>query len=262
LHNWFKCRTCQEEFFMDGNKQGLIKNNCEKCGGELYKIYRKVNRVLKEGRKVNVLIGPDLEQLEKQFFVEEVHESKIDFSLQNNFTIQKNVSPGRRIRIDFSHSKQPEGRFYFESIVLEYFNSDDNDLVVSRPDYLIFQNERRAARITMNFQAGFKFDFEDKIHNDNFKKVQVSDLSTTGIFVIISDVCHEEIKKGRSVKINFEVNKNELLLKGRIVRAENIDLRNQKMGLGIEFMNIDQEKKDLIRRIQQMEIKSESKNTI
>lgn len=253
---WLKCHSCGRKYYTSENLFELQKkeNICDYCGDELQPIYPDPKAVLQENLEVEVVFlqNGDLKSLAAE--IEDLGEEKIELSLLEDDKIPRGRAKDNCL-IKFRNEKALPGYFRFETEVLECEDEKEAELVAELPDFTEVRQERRDPRFT--------FEEEVKIYADDeneFITVHSRDLSLRGIALMVPrSVQEEKFGKGDSILLELQYHKFHLSVQGRIVRRQyekedekkyENDCEAETVLLGIQFENLDEEKKRLLKRIQ------------
>lgn len=118
-----------------------------------------------------------------------------------------------------------------------------------KPKSHSYQQKRRYPRFEIDKKV--EYQLEDDSINENFRRGKSIDLSLNGILMTTTKSSIDEVEKNKKVFLKLKDDNNELNLYGRIARITKIKRGDKsKLGLGIEFLNVDKEKKEILYKLQ------------
>ncbi len=254
MPTWFKCRDCKEKFYTAKSEFQINKDErCYKCGGILDKICRDVERVLEEGDLVEMLLTPGGKDRRARVEVKSIVEGYIIMNVKDGQVSHDRVNEDEVVEVRFTRDKPRPGRFSFKSKLVDYESEEDLDITISKPNHAVHHQERRAPRFPLHTEAKFRVaeSEEDLEKAKNYEQGETVDLSVTGVLVASDTSRPEEIEEDNPVKLKLELEEYELEIEGRIARVTELEKKKEgKTGLGVEFADIDNEQRELLRELQ------------
>ena len=116
-------------------------------------------------------------------------------------------------------------------------------------DFHSYQQKRKYPRFEIDKKVEYQLE-EDSMY-ENFREGKTIDLSLNGILITTSKNSVNEVKKNKRLSLKLRDDDKELNLKGRVARITEIKRGNRsKLGLGIEFLNVNEEKKKILNKLQ------------
>jgi len=111
-----------------------------------------------------------------------------------------------------------------------------------KPNSKPYKQKRKYPRFKIEKEVEYKLNENDR--ENNFKPGKTIDLSSNGILITTKKHSLNQVEKNKKVFLKIKDDITQLNLKGRIARTTEIKRGNKnKLGLGIEFLNINEEKK-------------------
>jgi len=255
MPTWLQCEECKEKFYTARSKY-LIKDNevCQHCEGNLYQIAPYVDSILEQRMKVKLKLSSEKSVYCK---IGETGEKIVDLILEekNEIQLPSVISADKDIEIKFRRKASPEGRYYFKTKIVEYYNQEKTLFKVKKPETISRFQERKFRRISMETEVEYQL-IEDNLDKnkkraDKLKKGRTVDLSLNGVLIVTDKNFREEVKENQKVFLRFKEGDYQLSLTGKIARVAEIkEKEHNKPGLGIEFINLDEEKRELLSELQ------------
>ena len=113
----------------------------------------------------------------------------------------------------------------------------------------LYNQKRKCPRFKIEKEVKYKLNENDR--ENNFKTGQTIDLSSNGVLITTKKHSINQIEKNKKVFLKIKNDISKINLTGRIVRKTEIKRGNKnKLGLGIEFLNLNEEKKKNLEIIQ------------
>lgn len=256
---WFKCNDCGQKFYTAASSSIIdFDNECEKCQTKMTEIYYDIERFIlknltvnfhpKENRPTELYSGKILSIDNKKIDI-------IAYGKSSSLTIKKYSD----YHVSFAREIYPEGRYFFHSKILNYFDQQDPQLVFERPDVIERKEERQAKRYPLQTTVRYRLadDIEELINDtedNDFRIGETLDISRTGLLLIDEMSRFEELNQEKYIDLELNYHDYNFSLIGNIARVNRLKEANGKLGLGIKFLDQNSNNLDLIEEIKNNKI--------
>lgn len=146
-------------------------------------------------------------------------------------------------KIGISYNVQDRGKYYFIAKVLSRNHSSIYTLKVRRISEIKSIQQRNFYRLSTTLSVNIKHLSTKDDNNENLSEIcQAKDISGGGMKLY----CNCEYKVGDEISCAFEIGESLLESKALVVRVDGIDSFNFKYSIGISFLDMREENRDLI----------------
>lgn len=241
MPTWFKCRGCGEKYYTAASsKIGNFDDLCEECGGELAEVYFDVKRFVKK----NLMVDFNLERKRpsnlysgKVLAINDNEVNLIIYSKRPN-TILKELSV---CNISFAREESPEGRYFFHSRILSYYQQQDPQIVVETPEFVERKDERRAVRYPLKTRVKYRLgdDIQELMEkaDGDYRVGETLDISKTGVLLLDRDARYDELGSDRYIDLEIEYGDFRISTIGNIARVNRRKEIDGSLALGIKFID-------------------------
>lgn len=201
-------------------------------------------------RKDCIGIGDRIEIVRTSLRGEKSYPSQVlDITPEGNFVIsgpiwQNQIIPihkGEKIKI--SYIVKDKGRYAFEAIVTRREYENIYNLEVQQKSNIKKYQMRRYYRFETSIPVAKEYMIKSKRHEEVIvEQCKTKDISGSGI-KLYSNYKHNI---GDIVRCIFEIDGQVINVKGKVLRVEEIDTFDYIYSLGIDFIDISEENRDII----------------
>lgn len=262
---WLKCKNCKEEFYTDSNTYKIDHDKkCNECGGNLNKMQKDIEEILKSDMLVEVKIDSGRDDLRTRCMVKNIEDDSIKLIVIDG-QIPRGISLFEKVEVSFSRDKPKAGRYQFHSSIKQVSTEEGNSVVIiSVPEYALRHQERGAPRFPLDAEVKYrlvdsKADFDEiksggEYEEPEGEKVLSSegkavDVSLSGILVADDPGHISDVEENQRVSLNIETENEKIELSGKIARVTDLD-EEEKLGLGIKFEDISGKEELLLQKMQ------------
>ena len=248
---WFRCKECTNKYYIATPlEETNVVGECDKCGGIVEPIYYEIEKFLSRNLVVDFSLiknGPVmLSKGEVMSFNNKsisliIYENTFDSSLYD-FSVS--------CRVSFAREEIPVGRFYFDSEVLNYGKDNKFGVIISTPEYLIRKQERLDPRHSLRTDVKYKLaDDIEKLMADDLAEYNLGwtvDISQSGALLLADREALENIVVNKYINLEIEYDRYKISTVGNIARVENVDVADERIALGINFLKAKSDNLNLI----------------
>ncbi len=245
---WFRCKRCEEKYYTASSiKASKFSDECEKCGGNLQEIFRDSQKLIERGLMINFHLTDN--------HLSAVYEGKV-LSVNNDeiSLIVYSDRPNNLLKdlaacnLSFARDKSPEGRFYFHSRILGYYQHEDPQVVVEAPEFLIRREDRKAPRFELETTVKYRIagDVGElmAMTDDDYKTGKTRDISKSGLLLV--DYLDLSEINDKYIDLEIEYGDYRISTIGDIARVESVDETGDKKALGVRFLKHNSDNLDII----------------
>lgn len=201
-------------------------------------------------RKDGINIGDRIEIIKITTKSERTYPSQIlDITNEGNFLIsgpiwQNQIIPihkGEKIKI--SYVVKNKGRYAFDALVIRREYKNIYILEIQKISNIKKYQMRRYYRFNISIPVIKEFVLKTKAEDEILiEECKTKDISGSG-FRLYSNYKHDV---GDIVRCKFNIEENPIGIKGKVVRIEKVDTFDYKYSLGIDFIDISEQNRDII----------------
>lgn len=201
-------------------------------------------------RKDGINIGDRIEIIKITTKGERTYPSQIlDITNEGNFLIsgpiwQNQIIPihkGEKIKI--SYVVKNKGRYAFDALVIRREYKNIYILEIQKISNIKKYQMRRYYRFNISIPVIKEFVLKIKAEEEILiEECKTKDISGSG-FRLYSNYKHDV---GDIVRCKFNIEENPIGIKGKVVRIEKVDTFDYKYSLGIDFIDISEQNRDII----------------
>ncbi len=248
---WLRCKQCEEEYYTATSIMATkFSRQCEKCGGNLQEIFWNVQKLIEPERIVNFHLTENQMTALYHGKVLSVNDDEISLLVYSDKP-DNLLNELAACYLSFSRAEYPEGRFYFHSQILGYYQHEDLQVVVKTPDFLVRKEGRRAPRFelktTVKYRIADNFGKLIAMSDDDYNFGKTRDISKRGLLLVDSLGSCEIDNKYIDMKIEYDDYKISTI--GNITRVDSIDETGDKKALGVRFLRRNSDTLDIIEEL-------------
>ncbi|MFW6301704.1 MAG: PilZ domain-containing protein [Bacillota bacterium] len=254
MPTWFRCKNCFNKYYTAAPLEvAMIDDECEKCEGKLEPIYYEVASFLKRNLEVDFNFkhaGPARLSKGK---IKSYSKKSINLVLSGNKFEEKFYDYRASCRVSFAREDHPAGRFYFDSEVLNFDQDIKLGLIISSPEYLVRKQERSAPRYPIKTDVKYRLadDIKSLLAGDQVEYNQgwTVDISKSGVLLMTDSNEIEEINEDKYVDLKIEYDRYNISTIGNVARINKLEKANDRVALGIKFLQQKSDNLDLIKEL-------------
>jgi len=253
MPTWFKCRECGKKYYTaTSSDAGNFDDFCEECDGKLAEVYYDVKRFIKR----NLMVDFNLERKRpsnlysgKVLSINDDEVNLIVYSRRPN-TILKELSA---CNISFAREESPEGRYFFHTRILSYYQEQDPQIVVETPEFVERKEERRAVRYPLKTRVKYRLgndikELMEKVDGD-YRVGETLDISKTGVLLLDRDAGYDELSPDKYIDLEIEYGDYRISTIGNIARINRRKEIDGSLALGIKFIEGDSDNMEIIEEL-------------
>ena len=248
---WLRCKQCEEEYYTATSiMTAKFSSKCEKCGGNLQEIFWDIQKLIEPEMIVNFHLMENQQAIIYQGKVLSVNNDEIDLLVYSDKPYNL-LNELEACCLSFARADNPEGRFYFHSKILGYYQHEDLQVVVKTPEFLVRKEERKAPRFELETTVKYRIadDFVKLIamFEDDYNFGKTRDISKRGLLLVDNLVSSEIDNKYIDMKIEY--NDYKISTIGNIARVKSVDGTGDKKALGVMFLRRNSDTLNIIEEL-------------
>ena len=248
---WYRCKQCKEKFYTASSSMASnYSGRCEKCGGKLQEIFRDTQELIERGLMVNFHLMENQLTAVYQGKVLSVRDDEISLIVYSDRpdNLLKELAA---CNLSFARDENPEGRFYFHSKILSYYQHQDPQVVVETPEFLIRRQERKAPRFELETKVKYRIASDVgelmAMTDDDYRIGKTRDISRTGL-LLVDDLNLDEVDD-KYIDMEIEYGEYNISTIGNIARVKSVDETGDKKALGVRFLRRNTDTLDIIEEL-------------
>ncbi len=255
----FKCRNCQEDYYLSANKGFSsdypfnlcddTKTNriCQKCGDKLGKVYWSADLLMDADRYFEMKFAADRGERQARGKVITLDGRFIDLKLEDCNLQPCDIPVKEDLEVIFCRT-YPAGRFVFASQVADYCQNHWT-MSINSPPYVLYYQERRATRFAIETEIEYRLldsreelqDFKQALENEDYDNLfepgRTVDLSQTGAMIVSEHRSPGDVYQDQYAFLKLNYEDFSLEFSGQVARVVEIEKdRYEIAGMGIEFI--------------------------
>ncbi|MFW5790911.1 MAG: PilZ domain-containing protein [Bacillota bacterium] len=253
MPTWFKCEKCGNKYYTAASSDvGNFDDFCEECNGRLVEVYYDVSRFLKRNLMVDFNLkkqGPSKLYSGKVLSINDDEVNLIVYSKRPN-TILKELSA---CNISFAREESPEGRYFFHSKILSYYQEQDPQVVVETPEFVERKDERRAVRYPLKTRVKYRLgdDIQElmKKADGEYRVGETIDISKSGLLLLDKNARYDELSPDKYIDLEIEYGDYRISTIGNIARINRRKEIDGSLALGVKFIEGDSDNLEIIEEL-------------